>query len=57
MDKKTKKKIDKLNQHLQQLRQQLAGAKRQDDEPGEINRLEREIEAAVAKIGQLKREA
>ena len=53
MDKKSKKKIEVLNQRLQKLHQQLAGAKQQDDEPGEVARLEKEtseIEAQVAKL-------
>ncbi len=54
MDKKAKKKIDKLNQKLQLMRQQLAGAKKQDDEPGEIQRLENEIASAEQEVEKLK---
>ena len=36
MDKKAKKRIDLLNTRLQKLRLQLAGAKKQMDEPGEV---------------------
>jgi hypothetical protein len=54
MDKKAKKRIDLLHQKLQLLRQQLAGAKRQADEPGEANRLEDEIAAVEAEIEKLK---
>jgi len=54
MDKKIKKKLDKLNQRLQKLRLQLSGAKRQDDEPGEIERLEQEIAACEAEVRKLK---
>ena len=43
MDKKTKERIDLLNKRLQKLRQQLSGAKKQMDEPGEAERLEAEI--------------
>ena len=43
MDKKAKKKLDVIHQHLQTLRQQLAGAKKQNDTPGEVERLECEI--------------
>ena len=43
MDKKAKKRIDLLNKRLQKLRQQLSGAKKQMDEPGEAERLEAEI--------------
>ena len=53
MDKKAKKKIDQLRQQIQRKRQQLAGAKQQDDEPGEVERLEREIAEAQAQIEKL----
>ena len=53
MDRKAKKKIDILHQRLQQLRQRLAGTKQQDDEPGERNRLEREIAGVEAEIAKL----
>jgi hypothetical protein len=43
MDKKAKKKLEVIHQHLQTLRQQLAGAKKQDDTPGGVERLEAEI--------------
>ena len=43
MDKKAKKRLDVVNKKLQNLRQQLSGARQQDDEPGEINRLETDI--------------
>ena len=36
MDKKAKKKIESLNQRLQKLRQQLAGARHQADDPREL---------------------
>jgi uncharacterized membrane protein len=54
VDKKAKKRIDVLHQKLQKLRQQLAGAKQQPDEPGDIVRLEKEIAAADAELQQLK---
>jgi len=54
MDKKAKKRIDVLHQKLQKLRQQLAGAKLQPDEPGEVKRLEAEIAAAEAEVQKLK---
>lgn len=53
MDKKTKKKIDKVRQQIQQLRNQLSGARRQDDEPGEVQRLEKEIADAQQQLEQL----
>lgn len=54
MDKKAHKKLDQLQQRLQKLRSQLAGAKKQNDEPGEVERLEREIAAAEAEAKKLK---
>ena len=54
MDKKAKKRIDLLQQRLQKLRQQLAGAKMQPDEPGEPERLAREIAAVEKELAQLK---
>ena len=54
MDKKIKKRIEILNQKLQQLRPRLAGAKRQDDEPGEVVRLENEILQLEAELKKLK---
>lgn len=43
-----------IHQRLQKLRQQLAGAKRQDDEPGEVKRLETEIAALEAEAKNLR---
>ena len=54
MDKKTKKKIQAINQRLQKLRQQLAGAKKQPDEPGEFDALNKEIAEAEAQLAKLK---
>jgi hypothetical protein len=54
MDKKAKKRIDLLQQKLQKLRLQLAGAKKQMDEPDEAVRLEREITATEAELHKLK---
>lgn len=54
MDKKAKKRIDLLQARLQTLRQQLSGAKKQMDEPEEVQRLEREIAAATAELEKLK---
>lgn len=54
MDKKVQKKLDQVQQRLQKLRAQLAGAKKQDDEPGEVERLTREIASAEAEVKKLK---
>ena len=54
MDKKAKKKLDVIHRRLQHLRQQLAGARQQDDEPGEVQKLEREIAELEAQAEKLK---
>ena len=54
MNKKVKKKLDVVHRKLQQLRQRLAGAKQQDDEPGEIQRLEDEIRSLEAEVEKLR---
>jgi hypothetical protein len=54
MDKKAKKRIDILQPKLQQLRQQLAGAKKQLDDPDEVKRLEGELKAVEAELAKLK---
>lgn len=54
MDKKAKKKIDVLHDRITKLRQQLAGAKKQLDDPAEVARLEREITQAQAELEKLK---
>ena len=54
MDKKAKKRIDLLNQRLQKLRQQLAGARKQMDDPADVDRLEREITQVTAELEKLK---
>jgi cob(I)alamin adenosyltransferase len=54
MDKKAKKKIDVLQQKLQKLRQQLAGAKKQMDDPEEVSRLQKQVAEAEAELAKLK---
>ena len=54
MDKKIKKKQDVLRQRLQKLQQQLAGARRQMDDPDEVRRLEQEVAATEAELEKLK---
>ena len=54
MDKRIKKKLDTANQHLQLLRQQLSGAKRQRDEVGEVERLTKQIAELEAEVQKLK---
>lgn len=54
MDKKAKKKLGILNHRLQLARQQLAGARKQNDTPGEVERLEREVAALEQEVEALK---
>jgi len=54
MDKKLKKKVDSLNQRIQRLRQQLAGAKRQHDDSGETASLQQQLAAAEAELARVK---
>jgi hypothetical protein len=54
MDKKAKKRIDVLQLKLQKLRMQLAGAKKQMDDPDEVRKLEAEIAAIESELKQLK---
>lgn len=54
MDGKAKKRLDVIQKKLQTLRQQLAGAKKQDDEPGEVDRLTKEIASLTAEAEKLK---
>lgn len=54
MDKRIKKKIDALQQRLQRLRGQLAGAKKQNDDPKETAALQRQVAEAEAELAKLK---
>ena len=54
MDKKDKKRLDVIHQKVLQLRQQLAGARKQEDEPGECQRLEQEISKLEAEAKKLR---
>ncbi len=54
MDKKAKKKIQTLNERIQKLRQQLAGVRKQADDPGELQTLERQVADAEAELAKLK---
>ena len=50
MDKKVKKKTHVLQQRIQALRQQLAGAKKQMDDPGELKSIEQQLAAAEVEM-------
>jgi hypothetical protein len=54
VDKKTKKKLQTLNQRLQKLRGQLAGAKKQMDDPAEVAVIEKQIAEVEAELAKLK---
>jgi hypothetical protein len=54
MDKKAKKRIDLLNKKVADIRQRLAGARKQMDDPGEVAQLESELAAAQQEIEKLK---
>jgi hypothetical protein len=56
MDKRSKKKLEVLRNRIQKLRQQLSGAKKQPDEPGEAERLAAEIASLEAEAAKLKSE-
>lgn len=55
MDKKAKKRLDVVRQRLQLLEKNLAGARKQNDEPGELERLEAEIAKLKAEVETLKK--
>ncbi|MEC7565490.1 MAG: hypothetical protein VX738_07385 [Planctomycetota bacterium] len=54
MDKKTKKRLGVVRKKIQTLKLQLSGAKQQDDEPGEVARLEADILKFQAEADELK---
>jgi hypothetical protein len=54
MDGRAKKRLEVIRQKLLLLRQKLAGAKRQDDEPGEVRKLEEEIATLEAEATKLR---
>jgi len=54
MDKKIKKKSHVLQQRIQTLRQQLAGAKKQMDDKDELKSVERQLAAAEMELAKIK---
>jgi hypothetical protein len=56
MDKKAKKKTQAINQRIQKLRQQLAGAKQQADDPSELAAIQKQLADAEAELAKLKRD-
>jgi hypothetical protein len=55
MDKKAKKRIDLLHKKVGDLQQRLAGARKQMDDPREVEQLQRELAAAQSEIDKLKK--
>ena len=55
LDKKSKKRLEVLRKKLEKLQAQLVGAKQQQDEVGEAERIEKEIEATKAEMAELKK--
>lgn len=56
LNKKQKKQLDLDHKKLQQLQLQLAGARKQMDDPEEVRRLEQEIAATQVRIDRLRAE-
>jgi hypothetical protein len=54
MDKRDKKHLDVLHQRQQKLQMQLAGARKQADDPAEIRQLEQQLNSLQAEIEKLK---
>ena len=54
MDKKSKKKTHVLQQRIQALRQQVAGAKKQMDDQAELKTLEQQLAAAETELAKIK---
>jgi polyhydroxyalkanoate synthesis regulator phasin len=54
VDTKAKRRLEIINNKLQALRLQLSGARKQNDEPGEVKALEKEIAALEAEAAKLK---
>jgi uncharacterized coiled-coil DUF342 family protein len=54
LDTKAKKRLDVINKKLQSLRQQVAGAKKQNDDPDELRGMEKEITQLEAEASKLR---
>lgn len=57
MNKKVQKQLEAAKKKLANLQQQLAGARKQPDDPAEIPRLEKEIALVLSEVHKLKSEA
>jgi hypothetical protein len=56
MDKKSKKRTEVLRTRIGNLQQQLAGARKQMDDPDEVKNLEKQLASAEAELAKLKQE-
>jgi hypothetical protein len=56
MDKKAQKKIDALRKRIQNLKQQIAGAKKQMDDPAELKSLDKQLADAEAELAKIRGE-
>jgi hypothetical protein len=54
MDKKAQKRIELLHKKLKDMKQRLAGARKQMDDVSEVQQLEKDITDAEAEIEKLK---
>ncbi len=54
LDKKQKKQLEAAKKKLVKLRQQLAGARQQNDDPAEIPRLKQEVDTVEQQIHDIK---
>jgi hypothetical protein len=54
MDKKAKKRIDLLHKKIADIQQRLAGARKQMDDPREVQQLETDLASAQQEIEKLK---
>lgn len=54
MDKKSQKRIEILRKKIADLQPRLAGAKKQMDDPSEVQKLEAELTAAQTELNKLK---
>ena len=55
VDKKTKKRLEVLRGKLEKQQKLLKAAKAQTDEPGEVEKIESDIEAIKSEIAELKK--
>jgi DNA-binding FrmR family transcriptional regulator len=53
MDKKAQKKTDALRKRMQNLKQQIAGAKKQMDDPAELKSLEKQLAETEAELQKI----